>query len=89
MRQIAFHNGTAFFAEQDACKGIFQLSLDVNRGVFIFGVNSFHPIPLLLCDDGFVETLVEFVVIVDDSGFGEETIFDNLFHRFPPPADLA
>ena len=33
MRKVSFHDGTALFAEEDSCKGVFQFPLCMNGGM--------------------------------------------------------
>ena len=89
MREIAFHNGTAFFAEQDSGKGIFQFSLGVNGGVFIFCLDCSYSFPLFFRNDRLMESIVELVVIVQNAGLCKEAILDHFLHRFSAPADLS
>ena len=70
MREIAFHNGTAFFAEQDSGKGIFQFPLRMNGGMAVFSLHSLYPTPLFFCNDRLVETVIEIIVIVLNSLLG-------------------
>ena len=46
-------------------------------------------IPLFLCDNSLMPTLIQFIIIIENPFLGQHSLLDNAFYWFSAPADFS